>query len=318
VFFVHTHALPQTEEYYPAYDIDLKLDPQDHLLSGVLEAEFLNNENQPQEFVYFVLPANFYREKNPYVDGALLDLDYENGFYPGGTQILSVVAENGTPLEFTLKASYPIFQDYSLAETILQVRLAQGLAPGARTRLKIEFSTKFPQRYSGDETFRHGVYTWRFGWHPILIPADRWEAGAWRLERYEFPAARYRVRLAVPADFQVTAGSDRQQVLEVQEGWKTLLLESERPQRTMALSLSKDFKVYRLEGRVPIEMHYLSEQHEGIARLVAAYVAEALDFYEARFGEYAHHRLVLVENPGPGLYAFAADGIIFVGAISSA
>lgn len=313
VFFDHIHALSQTEEYYPTYDIDLKLDPKNHLLSGVLEAEFLNNENQPQEFVYFVLPANFYREKNPYVDSALLDLDYEKGFYPGGTQILSVVAGDGTPLEFALKASYPIFQDYSLAETVLQVRLAQGLAPGTRARLKIEFSTKFPQRQSGDETFRRGVYMWRFGWHPILIPADRWEAGAWRFERYEFPAARYRVRLAVPADFQVAAGSDRQRVLEVQEGWKTLLLESERPQRTMALSLSKNFKVYRLEGRIPVEMHYLSEQHEGTARLVAAYVAEALGFYEARFVEYVHQRLVLVENPGSGLYAFAADGIIFVG-----
>lgn len=312
VFFAHTPALPQTEEYHHKYDMDLKLDPKNHLLSGVLEVEFLNSENQPQEFAYFVLPANFHREKNPYVDDAVLDLDYKEGFDSGWTQILSVATADGQPLEFSLQASQPIFQNYSLAGTVLQVRLAQSLAPGARARLKIEFSTKFPQRQSGDETFRRGVYSWRFGWHPIAIPADRWRAGAWRSERYEFPAARYHVRLAVPADFQVAAGSDRQQVLEAKEGWKTLLLESEGLQRTVAFSLSKDFKLYRLEGRIPIEVYQLPG-HEGTARLVAAYAAEALGFYEARFGEYARQRLVLVENPGPGLYAFAADSIIFVG-----
>ncbi len=308
IVFAGTPVLTQN-----IYDLDLKLDPKDHLLSGVLEVEFLNSGSQPQEFVYFVLPANFHRKRNPYVDDALLDLDYENGFYPAGTHILSVVDKDGQPLKFALKASHPIFQDYSLEETVLQVRLAQSLAPEARARLKIRFSTKFPQRQSGDETFHRGVYTWRFGWHPLLIPADRWEAGAWRSERYEFPATLYRVRMTVPADFQLATGSDQQQVLERNEDWKTLLLESERPQRTLAFSLSKDFRVYRLEGRVPIEMYYLSEQHEGTARLVAAYAAEALGFYEAHFGEYAFKRLALVENPGSGLYAFAADGIIFIG-----
>jgi hypothetical protein len=128
------------------YDITVELDTKAHTLSGFELVEYVNDSDQTLESLYFFLWANFLREKNPYVDEALIDEDYWNGFDLAWTKIASVTTEEGKALNWQLEAAPPVSQTYSLQETLLRVDLPTPLAPGEKIKLRVEFTTKFPDQ----------------------------------------------------------------------------------------------------------------------------------------------------------------------------
>jgi hypothetical protein len=122
------------------YDITVELDTKAHTLSGFELVEYVNDSDQTLESLYFFLWANFLREKNPYVDEALIDEDYWNGFDLAWTKIAFVTTEEGKALNWQLEAAPPVSQTYSLQETLLRVDLPTPLAPGEKIKLRIEFT----------------------------------------------------------------------------------------------------------------------------------------------------------------------------------
>ena len=291
------------------YDIAVKLDPEAHTLSGIQWIEYVNETSQPLAAITFFLYANTGREENPYVHPALQDVMYLKGFDPTWTKILAVTDEDGASLEHQLESLPPLLTTYSLADGVLRVALPQPLGSGEATTVVIDFETKFSRALSGDNNVYRGIYTWRFGWNPIALPEKSVEQA-----KFELPAAFYRVELTVPADYAVAAGADQRERIEQNGDWDTYLLKSDVPVRSIPLVIGKELEHYRLFWRdVPIDSYYLPGG-ESYGRLVAAYAAEVLEYYQQHFGSYGYQRLVIVENPTPGTFGFGADGMIQLGA----
>lgn len=306
------------EVQYVSYEIEVKLDPEEHTLSGTQTLTYHNDSDTSLNSVYFVLMPNFGRERNPYLDESYIDQAYWNGFDPSWMKIESVSTADGQELAYQLEASPPEFQTYSLEDTLLRVDLPEELAPGKSISIKIAFTTKLPHMQTGDQCYHRQIYTWRFGWNPIAVPAKGLVNGEYISEqkpyyRYELPAGFYEVRLTVPADYLVAAGADHQEVLEGNEGWKTLELRSDVPTRSLAFSASPLFKRYLLPfADIPIEVYYLPGDEEA-ARLFATYAGDSLKQYRERYGEYGYKRLVIVESSATGLFGMAADALVILG-----
>jgi hypothetical protein len=298
------------QEEFSRYEITAKLDPKTHTLSGTLKLGYINDTKQELEELTFFLMGNFGgREQNPYIHPALQDSMYVKGFDPTWTRIISAQDGAGQPLEFELEALPPFYITFSLKDVLLRVQLPQPLEPGRRTEISIEFETKFAQALIADNSVYRGIYIWRFGWNPIVYSPEIL-AG----ERFELPAAHYRVELTVPKEFVVAAGAERQEIIAEDDQSKTLLLENEVPVRSVPLVMGRDLKHFRLHWRdVVIDSYHLAGG-EGYGRLAAAYAAEILEYFERHFGPYGYKRLVIVENPAPwGLFGMAADGMILLG-----
>lgn len=300
------------------YEITVQLEPKTQTLSGSELVEYYNDSDRALDALYFFLWANFDREKNPYVDEALLDEGYWNGFESAWTKITSVTAEDGRTLDWQLEAAPPAWQTYSLQETLLRVDLREPLAPGARIKLGIEFITKFPEQQFPSPSHHNGIYVWQFRpWFPSAMPAKTLALGRpaeqGKALKLEILPAWIRVRMSVPEDFKVAAGNAQQTIEKSDDGQKTLLLESYTPQLSMPFVMGEPLEVYQLDYEIPIEVYYLPG-HETPARFIATIAADALKYYRTHFGEYGYEKLTIAEGPYYSLMGMGGDGMVLLGA----
>ena len=289
------------------YDIRVTLDPVTQTLVGSQQVEYFNDTGETLDEVIFCLIGNWGAEPNPYLHPALLDLQYVAGFDPTWTRIHRVTDGSDRPLAHHLEPLPPAMQTYSLDDGLLIVELSGPLAPGERTTLDIEFETRFAHALLLDNCVYRDTYVWRFGWNPIAVPATARDGG------FALPAAEYRVELTVPEEYRAFGGADRQVELETVAGLTTFELENDRPARSVPLVIGSDLRaVSSTWSGVDLQAVYLPGG-ETSARLALSHAAEILASYSERFGPFRYRRLVIVENPAPGFYGMAADGMILVG-----
>lgn len=288
-------------------DISIRINfsPEDHTVAGTETVAFTD---APAE-AYFLLSANLGREPNPHLSGRALDSTYPFGFDPSWTIIERVVwAANGEEqgLDYELLPFPKVIQTYSLDEGVLRVELPQG----EEGSLVIYFRTKFPLTSMGEPGRIGDIYTWRFGWHPLLYPAspDTWEEYGFRL-----PAHSYSMELSLPKGWIAALPGDEVTVSEGKDR-VTYRIRWSRPVRSPALYFAEEGKLrsFTLEGKdFVIEGWYLPG-HEEELRALATSALEILEWYGDRFGECPYKRILLAMHPNEPGASFAADGIVFL------
>jgi hypothetical protein len=289
------------------YDIRVTLDPMTQTLVGSQRVEYLNDTDEALDEILFCLIGNWGAEPNPYLHPAMLDPQYVAGFDPTWTRIDRMTDGSDRPLAFDLEPLPPAMQTYSLDDGLVVVELPTPLEPGERATLKVEFETRFARALLPENSVYRDTFVWRFGWHPIAVPSTALGGG------FVLPAAAYRVELTVPAEYQAFGGADRQTKLETVAGLTTHELENDRPARSVPLVIGPDLRVVSSTwDGVDLQAVYLPGG-ETAARLALSNAAEILASHSDRFGPFAYRRLVIVEDPTPGFYGMAADGMILVG-----
>lgn len=300
------------------YVLKVTLDPEDRTISGTATIDYTNDAATELSNLYFLLMPNYSREPNPHLAPAVLDSSYWSGFDPAWMKVFTVRTLTGATLAFTLERGPDWFQTYSLDETLLRIELPQPLAPGETVTVVIEFETKFPHITGPDEGFHNGIFTWRFGWSPIPVPASELRDGRYIAPRpyYKFlmPTALYELELTLPDEYVVAAGADHQTETPhpALKGHKIVRVTSDVPVRSIPVSIGEKFKKYELKEEIPIIVYY-RPGHEANARLLATYASEILGYYQVHFGLYDYNRLVLVESSSDGYFGMAADGFIILG-----
>ena len=298
-----------TTEGVSSYDIAVVLFPETNTLVGTQRIEYVNDTGETLSEVIFCLLGNLGAEENPYIDPALLDAQYTAGFDPTWTRIGSVADGAGNPLAFRLEPAPAALQTYSLDDGLLVVGLPEALAPGEQVTLQIPFETKFADGMLGDNCVYRDTYIWRFGWNPIAVSA------AARSGQFALPAAQYHVELSLPIEYTALGGADRQTRLEASEGFATIVFDNDRPTRSVPLIIGKDLGVVSAKwNQVEMQAAFLPGG-ETFARLALSYAAEILDYHEAHYGPLGYRRLVIAENPMPGFFGMAADGMILAGSL---
>lgn len=271
-----------------------EFDPKTHELRGTQWVEFA----APEEEAWFVLLANLGQEKNPYVSPLVLDSTYVWGFDPSWTRVEEVVWEPGArPLAYELLPAPATYQTYSLRDVLLRVFLPK--EPGT---LRLTFRTRFPHVWVEPGRFED-IYTWRFGWHPILLPAPPGETLPLVL-----PFHRYEVELVLP------------------EGWRAFLPgEASAEGNLFRTSFPHPVSSVALyfgpaERFRPFVLEMGGRQWEGVAlpgdegglRALLTWAPEILAWYEERFGPYPFSRILVVEHPADVGVAMTAEGIVFL------
>jgi hypothetical protein len=290
-----------------ATEVSLRVNfnPEDHTVSGTETIAF--DVAPPQ--AYFVLLANLGREPNPHISGRALDATYPLGFDPSWTIVERVLWKGDgqeEELDYTLLPFPAVMQTYSLDDGIMRVELPEG----ATGTLVIYFRTRFPYTSMGEPGRLGDVYTWRFGWYPLLYPVtpETWEEYGFRLPAYD-----YSVELSLPKGWVAALPGDEVSREEGEER-VTYRVHWDRPVRSPALYFAKEDELgsFVLEGKdFVIEGWYLPGFEEEL-RALATEALEILPWYGERFGECPYRRILLAMHPNEPGASFAADGIIFL------
>ncbi|MGQ9699656.1 MAG: M1 family aminopeptidase [Candidatus Bipolaricaulaceae bacterium] len=271
-----------------------EFNPEKHELFGTEWVEFTEATGE----AWFVLLANLGRELNPYVSPLVRDSLYVSGFDPAWTRIEEVVWEpTGEPLPYELLPAPATIQTYSLEDVLLRVSL-----PGEPGTLRLSFCTRFP--HVRLEPGRLGdIYTWRFGWHPILLAEPPGEAFPSTL-----PFHQYEVELVLPAGWQAFLPG------EMSTSENKFHTKFSQPVNSVALLFSpkERFRRVSLESGGRVWEGVALPGDEASLRALLTWAPEILSWYEERFGPYPHKRVLLVEHPTDLGVAMTAEGIVFL------
>ncbi len=170
----------------PHVTIDARVDARARTVEGRAAIEIANDSRAPLgEILLWRFPARLARRPAGLNDYNFYWV-YPRSFSPGGMTIGRVTVDGA--------AAAPALADADPAGpgTLVRVPLARPLAPGARARVEVEFSTKIPARFGGFGCFGDAC-TLAGGFYPMPVALG---AGGWDLTA---PPARADLDVAVAA-----------------------------------------------------------------------------------------------------------------------
>ncbi|MGB9857475.1 MAG: M1 family aminopeptidase [Dictyoglomaceae bacterium] len=292
-----------------SYKVYAQLSPKEKLISGRVEVKYVNNTAKELSEIYFYLPANLLKEKNPYLHPVIQDSQYVKGFDPAFTEVKNVTDTSGNTLNYSLEDGKILIQNYSLKDNYLKVKLPKKLSPRESFQLVIYFSTKFPQAYFGDMAYCKNAFIWRFGWFPyeLFYIGDEWDKGG------RLVTSNFYLELLVPKEYKVAVGMD--EVREEIEGeWKRVIGTNKSPRRSLPIAISPNYQIYRLADSKDPEIYvYYYPGREYKARILASLGREIYDYYSALYGASEHKRINIIEGQIPGYWGMTADGFVVLG-----
>jgi len=281
--------------------VHVRFVPEEFLVQGTMTVRW----PESPEVAWFALLPNLGRDPNPHLSPYVQDQTYVWGFDPSWTRVEAVLWEGPggeSPVPYQLLPAPPTLQTYSLEDVLLKVSLPRG-----EGRLRIDFRTRFPEMWIGEQGRLGDVYTWRFGWHPI--PISPVEDGNWPLA---LQAHDYQVALALPPGWEAyLPGNARQAIENGKTVWSTSFAQ---PVRSVSLMFAPVGRFRRTElvfPQVKVEAVALPG-HEDKVRALATYVPEILGYYAERYGPWGYDRVLLVEHPNEVGVAMAADGVVYI------
>ena len=267
-----------------SYDITVRLDTVAHTLRGEETVVYTNRGEERLNEIYL------YLYPNRFLSGSALvrifgEVEYE-GLFPSGPDegytVIETLNVNGTA------ASYVI------DDILLRIDLAEGLAPGASTELRIAFTVKIPHT-----TFRLGhddgnyYLTW---WYPQVAVYDGHE---WRVRGHPYAEpyqefARYRVSLTVPTEMVVGATGTLEE--ESHSHFSKTLVYAAEDVHDFAWVADARYEVEELDcDGITVRSLYLPE-HRGSGTWAAQYACDALRYFGDRFGPYPYAQFTVAET----------------------
>jgi hypothetical protein len=274
-----------------AIRMDVALDPARGVIRGEMNITWRNPASEPLSDVWFRL--------------------FPNAFYygEGGLQVADVTVD-GTPVS----------PELALDDTALRVPLPVPIDPGQRAEIALTFTSTVPADSAGS----YGIFSHETGngswvladWYPILAvweEGDGWalpEATAFGDPTYA-PSAFYDVRVTAPDDLGVVATG----VLATETN------EHGAVTRRFVAGPARDFVLVADDDYAP-----LSQEVDGslltlwtppsldpaIAEQTLDTAANALRFYNQRFGVYPAREVDLVQVDPSGALGIAWAGLLFL------
>ena len=264
------------------YRLEITVDPEHSQVSGREIIQYANTDRSAQTDIYLRLFPNL------------------PGY--GGEMTVSNLSVDGEPVDGILE----------VADTALRLPLPSPVSPGAGVTIDLEFSVRVPQETGegyGQFIFSQDIMALA-NFYPLIPAYDEENCslfgncnGGWNIE-HAVPygdavfsdTALYEVLITAPAGWQVAASGS---TIDMDNGphdtvtWHVV----SGPMRDFNLVLSPRFEVAtRMVEDIAVNTYYLPEDVDGGQR-VLDWSADALAFFNERFGPYPFAEFDIVETP---------------------
>ena len=174
------------------YTINAQLDPQKHMIVGKEILHYQNNSPDVLNVVYFRLYWNLFTEGS-----------YGQKLAESRKEYYSMSLSGMTIREFTIQEDGQQYvPEYSIDNTLMEVKLTEPLRPGESMTFLIEFEGKIPE--DGERTGHQGKDYNIAQWYPQIATYDRF---GWDKSQYLGPAefhnefGSFEVNITLPKSF---------------------------------------------------------------------------------------------------------------------
>jgi hypothetical protein len=263
---------------------------------------------QPLRMVYFFLPPNTLRRRDPREPAAITDLRYARGFEAASLTVRRVTDGAQRDLSFRLQDAQSVPVGHVPDAAVLRVVLPRPYQAGERVKVDIAFTTHFPRAKNW------GVYRGTVAldglWYPMLVP---YRHGTWIWGMEEFVHTHYTLVLTTDADQHVVASVPWTE--RVQRDGRQILSGSAGPLYHLGLSSSTDWYSERDSTSQPRLRVLVPPGDKSEAGHLLRTLRSVVEFYHQQFGLVLPtpvFTVVVHERDTSWPYSAAADNMLFL------
>ncbi|GAB6190041.1 hypothetical protein JCM30566_17830 [Marinitoga arctica] len=250
------------------------------VIYGTLKVHLSNNEDP-----YFALFPNLESKDNPYIN-ALFESKVKSKI-----EILEVKDENNNYLDYTIE-DYPSkkFRDYQIKNSLLKVNSKE-------KTLIIKFKTYLIDGNAPDNVVFDDILIWRFGWYPIIINKNT---------DYLLPSHNVSIKFEnLNKNFiPIISGIYNDEEYHSYGKYRSmpLVLVNKNSYKKLTLN-TKNYEINI----------WFRKGQEQRAAIMVTHVIKTLELHTKNFGELKYKKINVVQDPYPGIYGMAADGMFLLG-----
>jgi len=308
-------AQPERWQQKAEYDMAIDFDVKKHQFSGTQQLVYHNNSPDTLGKVFYHLYFNAFQpgsmmdvrsrsvaDPDPRVSGRISSLE-ENEI---GYQRIRSLKMNGKPL------------DYEVAETILEVQLADPILPGSKAVFDMEFESQVPVqiRRSGRDNAEGIAYSMA-QWYPKMCEYDYqgWHANPYIGREFHGVWGDFDVTINIDRDYVVAASGYLQNPEEIGHGYGELAAKNSSGRKLSYHFIAPDVHDFvwaadpdythdtftRKDGTV---LHFFYQKNgnteEAWGRLPAI-MDKAFDFINANYGKYPYKQYSFIQGGDGGM-----------------
>jgi hypothetical protein len=335
---------PPLSERVVDYEIDVRLDPTTHQLTGQETVTWRNRSAEPQSTLWFHLYWNafkndrstFYREAKAM--GGVRDEDASSPSFPerepdewGFSDVKALRVKGGADLLPTLRFEHPD-DDNTEDQTVFTVTLPEPVPPGGRVTLEVRWEARVPKVIARAGRSESGFYLIA-QWFPKLgvleVPPERGVTSPrWNCHQYhsasEFYAdfGTYDVRVTVPQAMKVGATGVLVERRENPDGTTTLRYHQDDV-HDFAWTASERFEVledvFRSPGLPEVGLTVLVDpKHRRSGPQLLASAKASIEHYGRWWYPWPYPHLTVVAPPTDGMAAGGMEYPTFITAVGRA
>lgn len=271
------------------YQLNLKYDSNQHLLSGQEKVEFINNYDNMFTHLYFHLYPNAFREgaKNGVVSNNNEGEAYPNGKSYGQIDILGVTFANGESASFNITGE---------DKNILEVCLKEELYPDEKVVLNIMFETTLANI---NHRLGYGQNTINLGnFYPIACVYESGKGFSQSLyhsngDPFYSECANYEVNIQFDSSLEIASTGQQTSIQNDKD--KTIATYRADKVRDFSIVLSEIFDIASTKYRDVNINYYGYSGDDNIAECLKTCV-DAVETFESLFGKYPYSQLSVVKS----------------------
>ncbi len=350
LFSTLTFAVSDYWQQFVHYDYKVKLDVNDHSLSGYGNITYKNNSPDTLNRVYLHLYPNAFKDENSTMAQEAKALNYRQRITPYNNGYIDILEFRITRKDTSDTAENAPVSAYQIDDTILEAKLPEPLPPGEELQLYIKFYEKISSmvRRGGWRSNQYDLTQW----YPKLVVYDQ---NGWHPDQYHLSGEFYGefgtfdVEITLPYNYIVgatgvpVAGDPGWSWVEVDtslshEEWQHVyqkqLAEIEKrgiknKERTVTFHAEKvhdfawlassDFLYERGEwNSIPVHVLYRKRAKSSWSKKVTQRGERVLEWLSTRFGMYPYPQLSIthgllgggMEYPMLVMNSSASEGLI--------
>lgn len=274
------------------YNMELKLNEEKHILEGKQDVVFVNTyEDSLNELVFHLYPDAYESYETLPTIGIFYFEEMDN--------LPQLSEEEKGYIDIEKVYIDGKYVEYKEKDQVLKIFLKEPIKQGQEVNITIEFTLKIPLGQNRLH-YMNDVYSLT-NWYPILSIYDE-ETNKWDERPYHpigesnySDVSNYTVKITVPKDM-VLVPTGKIVKESVYEKSKTVTIRAEKV-RDFVIMMSPKYKAKTTEvDGIKIDMYYLDDRSEDIAKAILDEVAKTVEFMNHRFGRYAYDELKMAET----------------------
>ncbi|MAE85631.1 MAG: peptidase M1 [Flammeovirgaceae bacterium] len=297
------------------YSMEVDFDVKKHQFTGDQTLVYFNNSSDTLFNVYYHLYFNAFQP------GSMMDVRSRTIEDPDGrvgSRIAALTDDEIGYLKVSSLNQNGIALSYEVSETVLEVKLAEPILPGAKATFSMKFNGQVPVQIRRSGRFNLGGVDYSMAqWFPKMAEYDEmgWHTAPYVGREFYAPWGNYDVKITIDKDYVVAATGILQNKNEIGYGYEDEGVTVKRKGKNITYHFkatnvhdfvwAADPEYTQLKAQVPdgplVRFFYIPGEETVLWEQLPEYTVKAFQYANEHFGKYGWDEYAVIQGGDGGM-----------------